>query len=262
MQDRYVGDVGDFAKYALLRRLAGTAGEQEIRLGVIWCLYPNETHNGDGRHISYLHRPEYAELDPKLFAVLQSLVRSGRRSIAAVADSGVLPGQTIFCDAVACLPKSAPSKREARLHHRSRWLEICFGVSEAAEIVFFDPDNGIEVPSIPKHHPNAGKYIYWDELALFWNRGQALLIYHHLNRTKPAADQVAQMTSLMRSNFDGAAIHPLVFRRGSRRVFWLVHRRTSVGSKIGRRANAFLGSGWAMHFDRAISQTQFSTNAP
>src|SRR5690348_3816657 len=53
MQDRYVGDVGDFAKYGLLRRLTGRAGERKVRLGVVWCLFPDEAHNNDGRHISY-----------------------------------------------------------------------------------------------------------------------------------------------------------------------------------------------------------------
>ena len=74
MQNRYVGDVGDFAKYALLRRLAGTSPEQSIRLGVVWCLYPDESHNADGRHISYLSRPGFAPLDLDLISALQKLL--------------------------------------------------------------------------------------------------------------------------------------------------------------------------------------------
>src|SRR5829696_4979011 len=49
MQDRYVGDVGDFGKYGLLRTLG--AG---LSLGVVWYLVPNESHNADGKHTSYL----------------------------------------------------------------------------------------------------------------------------------------------------------------------------------------------------------------
>ena len=37
MQDRYVGDIGDFVKYALLRVITG-----ESKLGVAWYLHPNE----------------------------------------------------------------------------------------------------------------------------------------------------------------------------------------------------------------------------
>jgi hypothetical protein len=248
MQHRYVGDVGDFAKYALLRRLAGTLGEREVRLGVIWCLYPNETHNGDGRHISYLHHPDYAELDPQLLATLRHIVASGRRSIDAVADAEILPKGTIFCDAPVCLSKSTQSKREDRLRHRTTWLERCLGLTETAELIFFDPDNGIEVASVPRYHPSAGKYIYWDELEPFWRRGQTLLIYHHLNRTQSALDQVARLGAALRSRFDGAFVKPLVFRRGSCRVFWLVRRRTFLGNEIERRANAFVSGSWTMHF--------------
>jgi|ERR1700722_10939872 len=248
MQNRYVGDVGDFAKYGLLRRLAGTSVEKPISLGVIWCLYPDESHNSDGRHISYLYRPEFAELDAELVAALQQIVESRRRSISAVAKAGIFPCETIFCDQLVRLPDGGPSNRAERLLHRSRWLESCFGLTETSELVFFDPDNGLEVASVPKHHPNAGKYIYWDELAPFWKRDHALLIYHHLNRTQPAVQQVEKMMADMRANFVGATVRPLVFRRGSCRVFWLVYRRSVLGREIERRAKVFLNSGWSEHF--------------
>jgi hypothetical protein len=58
MQNRYVGDVGDFAKYALLRSISnGTP--RALRLAVIWYLYPDEIHNSDGRHVSYLDSRAY-----------------------------------------------------------------------------------------------------------------------------------------------------------------------------------------------------------
>jgi hypothetical protein len=247
MQNRYVGDVGDFAKYALLRRLAGSLEERPIRLGIVWCLYPDESHNSDGSHVSYLRRPEFAELDVELIRVLQSIVES-RRSISAVVGAGILPSETIFYDALARLPRGAPAMPRDRMLHRSKWLDDCFSLTEGSELVFFDPDNGIEVASVPKHHPNAGKYIYWDELAPFWKRGHALLIYHHLNRTRPAADQVAQMTVRLQSEFGGALVKPLVFRRGSCRVFWLILRRSALGRELARRADDFLSGGWAMHF--------------
>ena len=38
MQDRYVGDIGDFGKYGLLRALCG----RDLYLGVVWYLIPDE----------------------------------------------------------------------------------------------------------------------------------------------------------------------------------------------------------------------------
>ena len=56
MQNRYTGDVGDFGKYGLLRALCLPEGDRgpALRLGVVWYLTSDESHNNDGRHIGYL----------------------------------------------------------------------------------------------------------------------------------------------------------------------------------------------------------------
>src|SRR5258708_2505541 len=60
MQNRYVGDVGDYGKYALLRALCRSTAAKSIRLGVIWCLFPDEHQSNDGKHISYLDDQKFA----------------------------------------------------------------------------------------------------------------------------------------------------------------------------------------------------------
>jgi len=69
MQHRYFGDVGDFGKYGLLRVLSGLGADPGLKLGVVWYLFPDETHNADGKHISYLQRndPFYRECDEELY---------------------------------------------------------------------------------------------------------------------------------------------------------------------------------------------------
>jgi hypothetical protein len=248
LQDRYVGDVGDFAKYGLLRRLAGRRGEREIRLGLVWCLFPNETHNDDGRHVSYLRKPEFEALDDPLLTALRKIVTSGNRCISAVSGGGLFPDRTVFCDAATAAPAPPRLSRSNRLRHRTEWLDRCFRITEECDLVFFDPDNGVEIASVPKHHPNAGKYIYWDELMPFWGRRQTLLVYHHLNRKGSAARQVCGLRDRFQAELDGASVLPLVFRRGSCRVFWLVYRSSAVGAELERRARDFLASGWSRHF--------------
>jgi len=53
MQDRYVGDVGDFGKIGMLRQIE----ESGLRIGVNWYLtYKPEEHiNADGKNIGYLN---------------------------------------------------------------------------------------------------------------------------------------------------------------------------------------------------------------
>lgn len=135
-----------------------------------------------------------------------------------------------------------------RIAHRNDWLRVCLQVTEGCDLLFFDPDNGLEVPSIPKPHPKAGKYIYWNELIPFWARGNSLLIYHHLNRTVSAAQQVEVLADRFTIELDGARIVPLVFRRGSSRVFWLIHHGDDLGLELESRAVDLLNDGWSRHF--------------
>jgi hypothetical protein len=246
MQNRYVGDVGDYGKYALLRVLCQP--EASINLAVIWCLFPDESGNNDGRHVSYLRDQGFARLDVRLHATLADIVTKSRRNIAAIGDSGCLPASTVFCADPISAADAAQARSTERLRHRAEWLEACIRRTSTCELVFFDPDNGLEIASIPKHHPKSGKYIYWDELAQFWRRRNTLLIYHHLNRTVNAAKQVTGLTKRFAVEFPDARIIPLVFRRGSARVFWLVHHGDDLGRKLERRAANMLGGGWSRHF--------------
>ena len=49
MKDQYVGDIGDFGKYGLLRYLNG----RSLRIGVNWYLTPRDGRT-DGNHTEYL----------------------------------------------------------------------------------------------------------------------------------------------------------------------------------------------------------------
>jgi hypothetical protein len=64
MQDRYVGDVGDFGKIGMLRKIA----DYGLRIGVIWYLtYKPEEHiNADGKHIGYLKDCAFKSCDDEL----------------------------------------------------------------------------------------------------------------------------------------------------------------------------------------------------
>ena len=56
-----------------------------------------------------------------------------------------------------------------------------------AELVFFDPDNGLEVKSKPYGSAGSSKYLYWREASEAFKRGHSLLIYQHFPRQKRSA---------------------------------------------------------------------------
>lgn len=246
MQDRYVGDIGDFGKFALLRAL--THGNS-FHLGVVWCLFPDEIHNGDGRHLAYLERADFSALEPSLHAALKDLVKGTRRSLASVEAAGILPGGTSYFRKSTLRDAPMGSTGLSRVTHRRKWRDRALAATKAADVVFFDPDNGIETPSISETHPKSGKYVFWDDLTPFWERGQSLVVYHHLNRTASAVVQ----TQVLRTRFAERLgqipfLAPLLFRRGSCRHFWIIGQ-SSHAARIEELVTRFLAGGWEQHFD-------------
>ena len=56
--------------------------------------------------------------------------------------------------------------------------------STHTDLVFLDPDNGIEIKSKPYGRKDSSKFLYWHEIKELWKSGQSLLIYQHFIREK------------------------------------------------------------------------------
>ena len=81
MQDNYVGDIGDYGKYGLLRRVTAAG----LRLAVNWYrVVPTRPgKQEDGKYTAYLDQPEkYRHYDPELFECLAGIVHGGERKDA------------------------------------------------------------------------------------------------------------------------------------------------------------------------------------
>jgi hypothetical protein len=248
MQNRYAGDVGDFAKYALLRSIS-EGPSNPLRLAVIWYLYPDEIHNSDGRHISYLRSEAYRALDPELHTAMNRLVRRAKRSVMEVRKAALLPHGTVFFEEPTVGESgSGPSSRR-REAFRTDWFIRAQAATVGADVVFLDPDNGIEVRSVPKRAPKAGKYVFWNEIEALWARGQSLVIYHHLNRTTTVRLQTEALTKRVTERLScPPLLLSLLFRRGSCRHFWVVGQPDHAG-RLKSRIEAMLRLGWSAHFD-------------
>lgn len=172
MQDRYAGDIGDYVKFALLRALA-----PDRKLGVAWYLFPDESHNGDGRHTSYLDNPMvWRSLDPELFDALASVRH--RRNVASLEASGVLPGAIFASEPVPSSGVGAASRSLARSEWFSRTLETLQGCN----LVFADPDNGLIDDSEHRRRSSKfGKQMPVGE-ALALAAGREAVLYHHNTR--------------------------------------------------------------------------------
>lgn len=227
MQNRYFGDVGDFGKFGLLRALSGLYPSVDaLSLGVVWYLVPDEGHNMDGKHISYLRKPEYRCCDPELYDGLAKLLVDGVRSVSRIQWSNLLPDSTAFFDeylSFAGMPIIGTKSKHARLIRRDRWLSSAVRSVAGKELVFLDPDNGLEIQSVKRHADKGPKYVFWDEAEQFVSRHRTLIIYHHLNRTTPSRDQIRKKIEEFSQKLSGGeGVIPVLFKRGSHRVFFVL----------------------------------------
>ena len=166
MKEQYVGDVNDYRKFALMRRLAGS------KIGICWMLTPPDGR-GDGEIAGYLDRPQqWAPYDPELFDLLHEIRKEGGPlRLRHLEKSGIISGATYFNEFI--------SDRESL---RRAYFDVGMDDLAKTDLIFFDPDNGIDVPSIAKRAKGSSKYLYRDELALTYQRGHSVLLYQHFVR--------------------------------------------------------------------------------
>ena len=145
MKDQYVGDVNDYFKYALLRAWV----DPGLSVAMGWMRTEADGSN-DGALLGYRSRPdEFRGLDGELLDVLENIVDSGPRTVRSVAASGVLRA-VVSHEAVIEDPIAA----------RRRWFEQLRASAEGAEVVFLDPDNGLEVSSVPYGRRGSRRYVF------------------------------------------------------------------------------------------------------
>ena len=255
LQNRYVGDVGDFGKYGLLRALCRpeSAEGPALKLGVVWYLTPDETHNNDGGHIGYLNpTPKnikaFRRCDPELYDMLGAIVRSGDRQVSAISDRRVLPEETVYFDRVLDISAERFYRNPAaRILAREQWCQDAVQATKDCDVLFVDPDNGIGSSS-QAHSRRGAKHVLLRELGQYFGQGKTLVIYHHLNRLTSAEAQVThRLEELQKKMSPTATAMAIRYRRGSSRVFFLclnpAHRRI-----FARKVRQMMNSPWQSHF--------------
>ena len=264
MQNKYVGDVGDFGKHGLLRFLSGMTSNDDnpwLRLGVIWYMHHDERHGNDankvstdGNHTEYLTRtPKYdraifRDCDCVLWEKLRDLVFREARCVHCVEGAKLLPDDTRYFNAMLYFPTYM--RRPAREEMRESWLTAAHRRVDGADLVFVDPDNGLfsEDKMFTKDGP---KHVYVTDLQALWNRGQSLVVYHQLGRDSITPAQTVEGASRLRDGLDGAEPISLVFRRGPARAFYVMPQPDHAAIIRGR-IDQFLDSPWREHFEEVI----------
>jgi hypothetical protein len=169
MKNQYFGDVNDFRKYGLLRTIQRASG---LTIGVCWFLTADDG-GVDGELRKYLNQPRrWRDYDSELFDKLRHLLDPDvRRSVSHSHAWGLIRGALYFDELLGDTLSARLAYFEAARHA----LENC-------DLIFVDPDNGIEIASTKLGVSGSSKYVYWSELQAMYAAGHSILLYQHFPR--------------------------------------------------------------------------------
>jgi len=169
MKNQYFGDINDYKKYSLLRYLSGNG---QIETVVCWVLTEDDDRT-DGRRTRYLEQSEtWQKYDPIVFEHLREhVLKKGLRDVSTIEQSDILHNCRFY---------------KEHIHDdtdlRDKFFDKFFKFAQGADLVFFDPDNGLEVKSVPRGKKKSSKYVYWSEVEASYKLGHSLLLYQHFPR--------------------------------------------------------------------------------
>lgn len=164
MQDAYVGDIGDYGKYGLLRRISNTS----LHLAINWYkVNPiNASKQNDGKYIQYLNNPEkYRKYDSELFDELFRIVMKEQHRKVEEVEAMDIGATRFFSEEIS--------------QSRESWHDRGLSKTKEEDIVFLDPDNGLATKKMMESGSYTEKHVLWNELKDYYDRGQSVILYQH-----------------------------------------------------------------------------------
>ena len=226
MQNRYAGDIGDYGQFALLRAMEA----QGLKLGVNWYLaktLPSEIHD-DGK---YRIPSQYAELDPELSAALNRIfdLREAR-SVQALEQARLLASDLFVNEEV---PRETDQ--------REVWHQKALTKLADCDIVFLDPDNGLNVKSVKPGSPKSPKYVWLREVSDYIASGKSVIFYNHRPRKK-AEDYIAEYVARFSADpvLSGKHFSVMTFPRRSIRDYFIIPALQTHEKKICQALQSLL----------------------
>ena len=243
MQDKYVGDIGDFGKFHLFRYLFEEQESPMYRksLSQIWYMHEGEGEkNNDGRHIDYFERVVGSDiyLEESLFQIL----KNNQREVTQFESLNLLQNAKFYYEHVPGV-----------LEERYFWLDRALTFSSNVEIVAVEPDNGmalkcnkkeqrLEFLTLDEHYnkkPYPHKYIFAEEIRHFYELPQieVCIVYQHLNRCFSHDDQIKSLLNDLKKEY--SHVMAIKHKPYSPRAFFFLCKSETIKNHIGMRLNEF-----------------------
>ena len=218
MQNRYAGDIGDFSKFILLKKVFG-----DKKIGLNWYLYPDESHTNDGVHTNYNYENDFG-----ISKILNTIsCNHDKRNV----DTLEKEMKKIFKDIeyFSELIEKEDECEKDRVSYRQNWFNKSIKKFKDKDVIFVDPDNGIEVSSIStKGRKKAGKYIFYDEIKqiLALENVETLVIYQHYKREKNFKQKIVnEIKEKLSDELNNKNLYAVSFHKLSARVYIIVSKK-------------------------------------
>jgi hypothetical protein len=233
MQNRYVGDIGDYSKFVLIKHLFNK------KVGVIWYLYPNEG-NGDGKFRNY---ENYDLNDKEIVNIMKkfSEVEEDKRNIQELENELKNNNFTFLSD---CIEEDCIFDSKNRRTHRENWFDNALKKVQNCDVVFADPDNGTQIKSLncSKGRKKSGKYIFFDEINKLLENHKTVVIYQHFERSKTHKLLIDEKEKKLRKELKDKEFnfYAIKFKRVSTRAYLILSKENLKG-EIEKFCNKFTG---------------------
>jgi 16S rRNA G966 N2-methylase RsmD len=241
MQNRYVGDIGDYSKFVLINNLFN-----DKKVGIIWYLYPNEG-NGDGKFRNY---EKYNLKDKEIVEIMKkfSKIEEDKRNIQELENELKNNGFNYFNECIDKDCNSFFSNYKKREDYRKKWFKKALEQVKDCDVVFADPDNGTQIKvysekTHAKQKIKNGKYIFFDEIDKLLENHKIVVIYQHLIRDKnkhkifiDKKERELKDKNLIKNNYN--FFYTIKFK--SDRVYLILSKENLKG-KIEEFCNKFKG---------------------
>lgn len=216
MKNQYIGDIGDFGKYALLRAFA----EAGVKVGINWYLTTNDGSN-DGKFTKYLDDERMRRRAPEVFDVLKSVAGKKDKSVKDIQNSGIIKDAVFFDELMSF--EGNPPRRE---YLRGKWFSRSKEVLKDTELIFLDPDNGL-LESDDASKLNANKYVLPEEVEQYFSAGHNVVYYCHKGRR--SYDLWEEYKGIMFGMISSAKSAILTYHKGTQRSYiFLIHEESFV----------------------------------
>lgn len=237
MKNQYAGDVGDYTKLGVLRGLE----QAGFSIGLNWYLTPDEPEHSktftDWKHTKFLEC-DCDTPDKNLHCALQKIGLSKNRTVARLERANLFENALFW-------------NKMLEAQNRDKWHSEALKKLHNQDIIFLDPDNGLEVKTTKPYSKNGNKYTTYEEAADYYAQDSTVIIYNHRDR-KPENEYLKRFYQF--KNMEETKNAKMFYLRASRYsvqdYLFLVQERHF--SDLERAIDNFLATEWCRYLKKYL----------